>query len=119
MNRRIFSFLVLFVTILIANLITTLITDYFLRFRGQSSALKFTAIGMVVIVVLFYPLFEYINRLTERATARLLRKGRNLFGRILGIYIAFALVILAMYCIYAYTWFNVNVLAIAFGKLLG
>ncbi len=119
MNRRIFNFLVFCSTILTVNLITTAITDYLMKYKNHTDVLKFTAIGMVVTVVVFYPFFEYINRITEKATSSFLKKGKNFFGKILGIYIAFLVYAGILYCLYAYIWFGANVLKILTLRILG
>lgn len=108
MNRRIFNFLVFCITILIVNLISTFITDYLMKFKNHTEYLKFTAIGMVVVVLIFYPLFEYLNLFTEKITTQLLKKGKNIFGRTIGIYISFLIMIALLYYIYAHVWFDVD-----------
>ncbi len=109
MNRRVFNFFVLAITILLVNLLTTFIADYLMEYKGGINPLKFTAIGMGVIVVVFYPAFEYLNGIVEKFTTRFLKKGDNLFGRTLGVYITFLTLLFILYCIYAHIWFNVNV----------
>lgn len=114
MNRRIFNFLVLCVTILLVNLLTTLITDYFMTYKKATNYIKFTAIGMGVIVLVFYPAIEYLNGIVEKITSKLLKKGKNIFGRILGVYIAFGLLLFILFCIYAHIWFHVSIFQIIF-----
>lgn len=118
MNRKIFNFLVLVVTILLINLLSNFIADYFItKYKGNTSYLKFTAIGMGVIVIIFYPAFEYLNGIVEKITTRFLKKGNNLFGRILGVYIAFFVMLFILYCLYARVWFDVNVLKVIFNSI--
>lgn len=119
MNRRIFNFLVICVTILLVNLLTTLITDYFMSYKNHTNYLKFTAFGMGAIVLVLYPAFEYINRLVEKFTTSFLKKGKNVFGRTLGVYITFCIIIFILYCIYARIWFHINVFNIIFSKITG
>ncbi|NVO10175.1 MAG: hypothetical protein HXX16_09465 [Bacteroidales bacterium] len=119
MNRRIFNFLVICVTILLVNLLTTFITDYFMAYKNHTNYLKFTAIGMGAIVLVLYPAFEYINRLVEKFTTSFLKKGKNIFGRTLGVYIAFCIIIFILYCIYARIWFHINVIEIIFKRIAG
>ncbi len=118
MNRKIFNFFVLVITILLVNLLTTFIADYLMKYRVHTNYLKFTAIGMGVIVVVFYPAFEYLNGIIEKTTTRFLKKGNNVFGRILGVYIAFFIMLFTLYCIYAHIWFNVNVVRVIFNGIL-
>ena len=118
MNRKIFNFLVLVITILLINLLTNFIADLLIKYRSQTNYLKFTAIGMGVIVLVFYPAFEYLNGMVEKLTTRFLKKGNNLFGRILGVYIAFFIMLFTLYCIYAHIWFNVNVVNLLFKQMI-
>lgn len=119
MNRKIFNFLVLVVTILLINLLTNFIADYLImKYKGQTSYLKFTAIGMGAIVLVFYPAFEYLNGIVEKITTRFLKKGNNLFGRILGVYITFFVLLFILYCIYARIWFDVNVVKVIFNSIV-
>lgn len=117
MNRKIFNFFVFSVTILLVNLLTTFVADCFMKYKGQTNNLKFTAIGMCIIVLVFYPAFEYLNGIVEKITSRFLKKGNNLFGRILGVYITFFIILFILYCIYAHIWFDVNVVKEVFGSL--
>lgn len=118
MNRRIFNFFVLVITILLVNLLTTFIADYLMEYKGNINPLKFTAIGMGIIVIIFYPAFEYLNGIVEKFTTRFLKKGNNLFGRTLGVYITFIALLFILYSIYAHIWFNVNVIRVIFSGLL-
>ncbi|RPH33550.1 MAG: hypothetical protein EHM93_04510 [Bacteroidales bacterium] len=117
MNRKIFNFFVLAITILLVNLLTTFIADYLMKYRGQTDFLKFTAIGMGVIVLVFYPAFEYMNGIVEKFTTKFLKKGNNLFGRTIGIYITFLVMLFILYCVYAHIWFNVNVIKVIFIRI--
>jgi len=117
MNRRIFNFLVFCITILTVNLITTFITDYLMRYKNQAEYMKFTAIGMVVVVIVFYPLFEYLNLFTEKITTQLLKKGKNIFGRTIGIYISFIIMLALLYYIYAHIWFDVDLIKQLFNSI--
>ncbi|HCT30746.1 MAG TPA: hypothetical protein DIW31_08415 [Bacteroidales bacterium] len=83
-----------------------------MKYKGNISPLRFTAIGMGVIVVVFYPAFEYLNGIVEKFTTRFLKKGNNLFGRTLGVYITFFILLFTLYCIYAHIWFDVNVIKV-------
>lgn len=119
MNQKIFKFFVFSITILLVNLLTTFISDYFLQFKNGTDALRFTAIGMGVIVLVFYPAFNYINGIVEKVTARFLKKGKNLFGRTIGVYLAFAIMLFILYYIYARIWFHVDVIGVLFRRLIG
>lgn len=88
-----------------------------MKFKNQTDSIKFTAFGMVVIVLIFYPLFEYLNKFTETVTTRFLKKGKNVFGRSLGIYISFLILLSILYYMYARVWFHLDVIKIIYNSI--
>jgi len=88
-----------------------------MRYKNQAEYMKFTAIGMVVVVIVFYPLFEYLNLFTEKITTQLLKKGKNIFGRTIGIYISFIIMLALLYYIYAHIWFDVDLIKQLFNSI--
>ena len=66
MYRFFFRFTVTTLTILTANLLTTAISDYMVSFKNTTKPLAFTFIGMLIIVVVFYPLFMKLEKWIER-----------------------------------------------------
>jgi len=119
MNQKLFKFFVFSISILLVNLLTTFISDYFMQFKNSTDALRFTAIGMGVVVLVFYPAFNYINGIVEKFTVRFLKKGKNLFGRTLGVYLAFAIMLFILYYIYARIWFHVDVIGVLIKRMIG
>lgn len=109
MAQRIFKWAVFSLSILIVNLLTTYITDYFLAYKGITSPFKFTFIGMLIIIAIFYPLFTYLDGQAQRISARLLRKGKGIFGRTIGLFLTYFFLLFLLYCIYARLWFHLDV----------
>ncbi len=89
-----------------------------MQYKKGTDALGFTAIGMGVIVLIFYPTFNYLGGMVEKFTVRFLKKGKNIFGRVLGIYLAFAIMLFILYYIYARIWFNADVIKIIFIRIV-
>lgn len=116
--RKIYSFLILAVTILVMNLLTGFITDTFMNHKNFSNPYKFTALGMLILVAFFYPLFEIINKKIQVLINKLLKKGRHYFGKTIGVLAMFFLFIAVLYCIYAKLWFNINVLKVLWYMML-
>lgn len=71
--------------------------------------LKFTSIGMLVLVAVFYPVFEYLEKQIEQITKTLIKRGKNTFGTKLGFILVFSAILLALFSIYANLWFDINV----------
>lgn len=115
--QKIFKFFVFSITILIINLLTTYITDYFMAYKGTTNPLRFTAIGMGVLVVCFYPLFTYLDDQVQKLAAKILKKGNNLFGRTIGIIIAYAAVLFVLFCFYAHLWFKIDMVRYLINQL--
>ncbi len=107
--KNLFSFCVLVVTILIVNLLTGFITDYLMNYRGITNPMKFTAIGMAVLVIILYPAFKFLDELVTTFAKKVMSKGHNMFGKVLGTILVFAILIFVLYCVYANQWYGINV----------
>ena len=107
--RNLFSFCVLIITILIVNLLTGYITDYLMNYKGVTNPLKFTAIGMIVLVLILYPAFKFLDQLISAMAKKVMTKGHHMFGKVIGTIIMFAVVLFVLYCVYAKQWFGINV----------
>jgi hypothetical protein len=107
--RTFFGFCVLVISVLIVNLLTGFITDHLMHYRGMTNPLKFTAIGMTVLVLILYPAFKFLDMLVASAAKKAMSKGHHMFGKFLGTLIMFVLLMFVLYCIYARQWFGINV----------
>lgn len=114
--KKLFSFCVMIVTILIVNLLTGYITDYLMNYRGVTNPLKFTAIGMIVLVLILYPAFKFLDEMITIMAQRVMSKGHHMFGKVIGTILVFATVIFVLYCVYANQWFGISVPKILVGK---
>jgi len=80
-----------------------------MNYKNMTRPLKFTAIGMLVLVAVFYPVFEYLEKQIEQITKTLIKRGKNAFGTKLGFILVFSAILLALFSIYANLWFDINV----------
>jgi hypothetical protein len=115
---KIYNFLLLTVTILIMNLLTGYITDAFLNHKNFTNPYKFTALGMLILVAFFYPLFEILNKKLLVLITSLLKKGKHYFGKTIGVLAIFCLLLAILYCIYSSLWFEINIPKVLYHKLL-
>ena len=111
-SKNIFSFCVLVITVLAVNLLTQYISQFVLVYRHITNPFKYTAIGMAIIVAILYPSFKFLNEIVKAFTRLILKKGKYLFGKTIGMIILFMALIFILYCIYAYLWFRINVIKI-------
>ena len=114
MYRYFFRFVVITLTILTANLITNAISDYMISYRNSYKPLTFTLLGMLIIVVIFYPLFLKLEDWIKRISVKVIKSGTSLAGRYLGLTLTFlgALIILSYF--YAKLWYHIDLVKILF-----
>ncbi len=115
--RKLVNMGIVAVTILTVNFIVEYLMEVFLKYRGITSPLKFTAYGMIFLVVIFYPLIAFLDDKVKYMTRNLTKKGNKLFGMNIGIMVMFTVLFFALFCIYANHWFNINVLKMILNEI--
>jgi hypothetical protein len=119
MYRKIFNFAVTTITILTANLISSLITDKLISYKWEFKPLRFTLISMMIITIIFYPLFMMLQKWLDRLSRKFVKAGRPVAGKYFGLLVMFFIGLFILTCIYANLWYNINVLKlIADGNFL-
>jgi hypothetical protein len=108
MYRFLFRFTVTTLTILTANLLTSVISDYMVSYKNITKPLIFTFIGMAIIVVVFYPLFMKLEGWVEVISVRVIKSGRTLAGKYLGLTLTLLCGILILFYFYARMWYHVD-----------
>jgi hypothetical protein len=109
MYKRFFKFMVLILGILLANLITMWIDKYMMSYKLKFPPHLFTWIGMAVIVIIYYPLFTYIDKWATKAGEKFVKAGKKVIGREIGAIIAFIAALFVLYFLYGREWFHPNV----------
>lgn len=107
--QKIFRFMVLVLGILLANLITIWLDEYVQTFRNNYKPYVFTLLAMLVVVVIYYPLFRYIDKWATKAAETFVRAGRKLVGRKIGAIFAFFVALAIIAILYGYEWYGRNV----------
>lgn len=102
--------MVLMISVLTVNLLTGYITNYIIHYKLDLNPFKFTAIAMLVLVFILVPAYSYLGSQVELLAARILVKGSNSFGKILGLLFAFGLIFSILYAIYLRQLFHINLL---------
>lgn len=114
MYKFFFRFTVTTLTILTANLLTTALSDYMVSYRYSTKPLIFTFAGMLIILVVFYPLFMKLETWVEKISVRIVRSGRSLAGKYLGLLLTLFAGILILFYFYARMWYHIDFLRILF-----
>ncbi len=109
MYKKIFNTMVLMISVLTLNLITSFTTSYIVHYKINLNPYKFTAIAMLVLVFILVPSYKYMSGKIEILVARVLISGPNSFGKIIGLLFSFGVVFSILFIIYLHQWFNINV----------
>ena len=112
MYRYTFRFVVMSITILTANLLTTAISNYLVAFKNHVRPLTFTIIGMAVIVLIFYPLFTRLKEWVKGLSMKIVKKGRSLAGKYLGLALAFIACLIVLSYFYTKMWYHIDIFKI-------
>ena len=119
MYRYFFRFVVTTLTILIANLLTTAISDYMISYKNHIKPVTFTLLAMGIIVVVFYPLFTKLEEWVKTLSVKVIKSGKSVAGRYLGLTMAF-LASLAVLCyFYAKMWYHTDLARALFSGNIG
>lgn len=71
--------------------------------------LKATLIGMVLMVFILYPAYNWIDELSGIITVKIFNAGRNAGGKFLGLLWAFFVAFGVLFLCYMYIWFHIRV----------
>ncbi|HEX2975019.1 MAG TPA: hypothetical protein VHO68_03705 [Bacteroidales bacterium] len=112
MYRYIFRFFVITLTILIANLLTTVISDYLITYRNHMRPATFTFIAMGIIVVIFYPLFTMLEEWVKKISVKFIKSGKGVAGKYLGILFTFVAAMLVLFYFYGKMWYHIDFLKV-------
>jgi hypothetical protein len=119
MYKYLFRFVVTTLTILTANLFTTAISDYMVTYKYSTKPVAFTFIGMMIIVVVFYPLFMKLEDWITGISVRFIKSGRSVAGKYVGLIASFSGGMLILFYFYARMWYHIDFLRVLFHGELG
>jgi hypothetical protein len=114
MYRFLFRFVVTTITILTANLLTTAISDYMVTYKNTARPLTFTLIGMAIIVIVFYPLFLKLEDWVTGFSVKLVKSGKSLAGKYLGLFFIFVVCLVILSYFYARMWYQIDIVRALF-----
>jgi hypothetical protein len=119
MYRYFFRFVVTTLTILTANLLTNTISDYMVSYKNHVKPVTFTLLAMGVIVVVFYPLFTKMEEWVKTLSIRVIKSGKSLAGKYLGLTLAFLAALLILSYFYAKMWYHIDLARALFNGNIG
>jgi len=112
MYRRLFKLAVTSITILTLNLLTTKLSDFLVGYKTHYKPLSFTLIAMGIITLDFYPFITHLEEWLNNLSVRIVKSGRSLGGKYIGLLLVFSFCLFVLFCFYAKMWFNMNVVSL-------
>jgi hypothetical protein len=100
------------ITILTANLLSTALGNYLVTYKNHLRPIPFTLLGMAVIVVIFYPLFAKLEEWVKKLSMKLLKKGKSMAGKYLGLALTFIVCLMVLSYYYAKMWYHIDIFRI-------
>ena len=112
MYRYFFRFVVITLTILSVNLITTAITAYMVSYKNHYKPVVFTFLAMAITVVIFYPLFTKLEDWVKVISVMALKGGKSVAGKYMGLLFTFAIALVVLAYFYARMWYHMNLFTV-------
>ncbi len=112
MTKNIVKSALLFISILSAYLITSYIEIYFYNHRNTINTNPYIVVfvGMLVVTIIYYPLFSKIDKWSSALAKNFLRTGKQLTGKRTGTYIAILLAIAILYYFSMKLWYGIDLI---------
>ena len=68
-------------------------------------------IGMLLVIVIFYPLYELFKEISKSFIESYLRRSKKAMrSRFIGLLVGFFVALAVLYSVYAYLWYDINVI---------
>jgi len=119
MYRYFFRFVVTTLTILTANLLTDAVSNYMISYKNHMKPLTFTLIAMGIIVVIFYPLFLKMEEWIKNLSMKVVKSGKSVAGKYLGLTLAFIFALAVLSYFYAKAWYHIDLARALFNGTIG
>lgn len=105
---RIIFFTLTCLAILAADLSIVLINKYILSFHYKIGKHYVTLLGITVVLIIFYIFVTNITKVSEFFINKFVHITRVYLGRVIGLYIAVAVLLFLLYSGYYWAWFDKN-----------
>ena len=114
MYKHLFKYSVFVITILTANLLTNVFSDYLVDYKNNYKPLTFTLVAMGIIVVVFYPLFSKMEDWVNSLSKHMIKSGKSFGGKYLGLFLIFFTSLFILMFFYAHMWYHINIVKLIF-----
>ncbi|NQW31013.1 MAG: hypothetical protein HQ472_10940 [Ignavibacteria bacterium] len=110
--RKFTRAIIFMVSVLTTYLLTGLLEEKMLSQTEAFRPITATLLGMVIIVMVFVPVFAYTERITEAVIKAGLQQTKSGAGKILGVAIFTVIIFVILFAIYLNRWFDKSILEV-------
>ncbi len=115
--KKIYKIFVLTLSILAVNLLTNWAENLMVAYGRGYNRLLATAAGMGVVLLVFYPLFTYLDRWSGSLARWTMNLGKNVLGRRVGVTATFLILLFLLFSLYGKFWFGIDAGAMVMKKI--
>ena len=116
-QKKITDLFILCITILLANILVELITNWAGRYIKTENVYKTNAISMAVIVLVYYPTFKALNEFLKSSTKKYIVKTKKVAGGgFIGILVSVILALVILFFINLKVRYDVDIIRILLNK---
>jgi hypothetical protein len=109
MNKYLVKFVVFSITILTANIIGDYAGNFLTSYKYQYKPLTFTVLAMIVIALIYYPLFEFLDKWINILSKKVVKKGKSFAGQYFGLFLVFTISMVILIFFYVKEWYGINI----------
>jgi len=90
-----------------------------ISYRNHLKPVTFTLIAMGIIVVVFYPLFTKMEDWVKALSLRVIKSGKSVAGKYMGLTLAFLAALAVLCYFYAKEWYHIDLANALFSGNIG
>lgn len=105
-TRQRFRAMMIVLVLLSVDLVSTSINAFVTSLDKSINPYLLTALGMVIVVVLFYPAFEFLSQWSHKLVEKMIAASSNVLGRKQAIVVVALVLLFLLYVGFLFLWFN-------------
>jgi len=113
MSRHLTRYLIMAITILVADICKELVLHAFHIKKVANHPYKSVLIGMAITVAVFYPAFLLLEKIVEKIAEHFVEATKEQVGNaFIGVIVAFVLALIIIFFVYLNVWFHIGPMSV-------
>ena len=111
MKKNIEKALIFAISVLTAKVVAEKIFKLLIGYRDNVNPYVSTALGMLIILLVFTPILTFMNQLLSKVTKSYLKVSKKVAKKShQGLYVGACIAIVILYFIYLNSWYHINII---------